>query len=131
MVDDAKPVTPRHLGLQGLDLGRAELDHLAAARIDEMVVVLASAGFVARLAVLEGVFLDNSGGFESRHSTINRRQRDTGIDFLRAPVQFVDIPVMSTYLLLVALVFVTINLAVDLLYYAVDPRLRVARGGGH
>jgi peptide/nickel transport system permease protein len=36
-----------------------------------------------------------------------------------------DIPVMSAYLLLIALVFVLINLVVDLLYYAVDPRLRV------
>jgi peptide/nickel transport system permease protein len=35
-----------------------------------------------------------------------------------------DIPVMSAYLLLIALLFVTINLVVDLLYYAVDPRLR-------
>jgi peptide/nickel transport system permease protein len=49
-----------------------------------------------------------------------------GLLFIDA-VQFVDIPVMSTYLLLVALVFVSINLAVDLLYYAVDPRLRVDR----
>jgi peptide/nickel transport system permease protein len=47
-----------------------------------------------------------------------------GLLFIDA-VQFVDIPVMSTYLLLVALVFVMINLIVDLLYYAVDPRLRV------
>jgi peptide/nickel transport system permease protein len=38
-----------------------------------------------------------------------------------------DIPVMSAYLLLIAVVFVSINLAVDLLYFAVDPRLR---GGG-
>jgi peptide/nickel transport system permease protein len=38
-----------------------------------------------------------------------------------------DIPVMSTYLLLIALLFVTINLIVDLLYYAVDPRLRTRR----
>jgi len=35
-----------------------------------------------------------------------------------------DIPVLSAYLLLIALLFVTINLVVDLLYYAVDPRLR-------
>jgi peptide/nickel transport system permease protein len=42
-------------------------------------------------------------------------------------IQFVDIPIMSTYLVLVALFFVLINLAVDLLYYAVDPRLRVER----
>ena len=38
-----------------------------------------------------------------------------------------DIPVMSAYLILIALVFVLINLVVDLLYYAVDPRLRAAR----
>ncbi len=39
-------------------------------------------------------------------------------------VAVADIPVMSAYLLLIALVFVLINLTVDLLYYAVDPRLR-------
>ncbi|MGH7005932.1 MAG: ABC transporter permease, partial [Alphaproteobacteria bacterium] len=38
-----------------------------------------------------------------------------------------DIPVMSAYLSLIALLFVVINLAVDLLYYAVDPRLRTAQ----
>jgi peptide/nickel transport system permease protein len=35
-----------------------------------------------------------------------------------------DIPIMSAYLCLIALVFVVINLIVDLLYFAVDPRLR-------
>src|SRR6185295_6310322 len=39
-------------------------------------------------------------------------------------VSFADIPVMSTYLVLIAFVFVVINLMVDLLYYLVDPRLR-------
>jgi peptide/nickel transport system permease protein len=38
-----------------------------------------------------------------------------------------DIPVMAAYLCLIALFFVIINLAVDLLYYAVDPRLRIER----
>jgi peptide/nickel transport system permease protein len=33
--------------------------------------------------------------------------------------------------MLIALIFVSINLIVDLLYYAVDPRLRAGRGGGH
>ena len=42
-------------------------------------------------------------------------------------VQFVDVPVMAAYLMFIALVFVVINLVVDLLYYAVDPRLRVDR----
>ena len=39
-----------------------------------------------------------------------------------------DIPVMTAYLLMVALVFVAINLVVDLLYLAVDPRLRARHG---
>jgi peptide/nickel transport system permease protein len=42
-------------------------------------------------------------------------------------VQFVDVPVMAAYLMLIAAVFVLINLIVDLLYYAVDPRLRIDR----
>lgn len=42
-------------------------------------------------------------------------------------IQVGDIPVMSAYLLLVAVLFVVINLVVDLLYFAVDPRLRVRR----
>ncbi|PVH28668.1 ABC transporter permease [Pararhodobacter oceanensis] len=44
-------------------------------------------------------------------------------------VRAVDVPVMAAYLVLIALIFVIINLIVDLLYYAVDPRLRVERGG--
>jgi peptide/nickel transport system permease protein len=44
-------------------------------------------------------------------------------------VRFVDVPVMAAYLMMIAVVFVTINLIVDLLYYAVDPRLRVERSG--
>ena len=56
-----------------------------------------------------------------------------GLMFIQA-VNFADIPVMSAYLVLIALFFVIINLIVDLLYYAVDPRLRIeasAGGGGH
>jgi peptide/nickel transport system permease protein len=54
-----------------------------------------------------------------------------GLLFIQA-VQFADIPVMAAYLCLVGLIFVVINLVVDMLYYAVDPRLRVERsGGGH
>lgn len=39
-------------------------------------------------------------------------------------VQFVDVPVMSAYLLFVAFVFVLTSLIVDLIYVALDPRLR-------
>jgi peptide/nickel transport system permease protein len=48
-----------------------------------------------------------------------------GFLFLQA-VQNVDIPIMAAYLLLVAAIFVGINLVVDILYSVVDPRLQVA-----
>ncbi|MHB1249724.1 MAG: ABC transporter permease [Polaromonas sp.] len=53
-----------------------------------------------------------------------------GLLFIQA-VTFTDIPVMAAYLSLIALIFVIINLIVDLLYFAVDPRLRLDRAGGH
>ena len=53
-----------------------------------------------------------------------------GLLFIQS-VAVADIPVMSAYLLLVGVVFVVINLVVDLLYYAVDPRLRVSRRVAH
>ena len=53
-----------------------------------------------------------------------------GLLFIQA-VTFADIPVMAAYLCLIALIFVVINLVVDLLYFAVDPRLRIGRAGGH
>lgn len=56
-----------------------------------------------------------------------------GLLFIQA-VQFADIPVMAAYLCLISFIFVLINLTVDLLYFVVDPRLRVGlgkSGGGH
>ncbi|MFO0443571.1 MAG: ABC transporter permease [Betaproteobacteria bacterium] len=54
-----------------------------------------------------------------------------GLLFIQA-VQFADIPVRAAYLSLISLIFVTINLLVDVLYVAVDPRLRVdGRAAGH
>lgn len=47
-----------------------------------------------------------------------------GLLFINA-IQFVDIPVMAAYLMLISVMFVGINLIVDLLYVAIDPRLRV------
>src|ERR1700733_6758804 len=50
-----------------------------------------------------------------------------GLLFVQA-VQNVDIPIMAAYLLMVSLIFVTINLVVDVLYTVVDPRLRASVG---
>ncbi len=55
-----------------------------------------------------------------------------GLLFIQS-VQAADIPVMAAYLCLISLIFVVINLIVDLLYFLVDPRLRtgLGRAGGH
>lgn len=53
-----------------------------------------------------------------------------GLLFIES-VQFVDVPVMAAYLMLIACLFVFINLIVDLLYLAVDPRMRVSADRSH
>lgn len=53
-----------------------------------------------------------------------------GLLFIQS-VTFADIPVMAAYLCLIALIFVAINLVVDLLYFLVDPRLRLDAAVGH
>jgi len=47
-----------------------------------------------------------------------------GLLFLES-IRFVDIPVMGVYLVVIAFFFVVVNLIVDLLYVAIDPRLRI------
>ena len=55
-----------------------------------------------------------------------------GFLFIQA-VGFADVPVMAAYLVMVAVIFVSINLLVDILYFIVDPRLRAdkAVASGH
>ena len=48
-----------------------------------------------------------------------------GLLFIQS-VSTVDVPVMTAFLMVVGLIFVVVNLAVDLLYLSIDPRLRVA-----
>ncbi|MDA7573352.1 ABC transporter permease [Candidatus Pelagibacter sp.] len=50
-----------------------------------------------------------------------------GFLFIQA-VKFVDIPIMSAYLVFIAFIFVMINFIVDILYYFIDPRIRVKTG---
>ena len=48
----------------------------------------------------------------------------TGLMFIQA-VDFADVPVMAAYLCFVALIFVIVNLIVDLMYVFIDPRIRL------
>lgn len=50
-----------------------------------------------------------------------------GLLFIQA-VGFADVPVMAAYLVMVGLMFVVLNLAVDLVYFLIDPRLSGSRG---
>ena len=50
-----------------------------------------------------------------------------GFLFIQA-VKFVDIPIMSAYLVFIAFIFVMINFIVDILYYFIDPRIRGKSG---
>lgn len=52
-----------------------------------------------------------------------------GLLFLDS-IKFVDIPVMAVYLVLIALIFVIINLVVDILYFVIDPRVRLKPEAG-
>ncbi len=52
-----------------------------------------------------------------------------GLLFINS-INYSDVPIMATYLLLVSVIFVFINLMVDCLYYLFDPRLR-AEVAGH
>ncbi|HEY9211257.1 MAG TPA: ABC transporter permease [Ancylobacter sp.] len=44
-------------------------------------------------------------------------------------IQFADVPLLAAYLVLIALCFAVINLAVDILYASIDPRVRAAGMG--
>ncbi len=48
-----------------------------------------------------------------------------GLLFIQS-VSTVDVPVMTAFLMVVGLMFVIVNLVVDLLYFSIDPRLRIA-----
>jgi peptide/nickel transport system permease protein len=53
-----------------------------------------------------------------------------GFLFIQA-VKFVDIPIMSAYLVFIAFIFVMINFIVDILYYFIDPRIRIKSGSAN
>ena len=58
---------------------------------------------------------------------LSKAASGSGVNHDSPCVQFADIPVMASYLVLIALFFVVINLIVDILYHVVDPRLRIER----
>lgn len=53
-----------------------------------------------------------------------------GMLFIQS-IEEVDVPVMAAYLMMISLIFVAINLIVDILYAYIDPRLTIDGGAKH
>ncbi|WP_372425298.1 ABC transporter permease [Salinarimonas chemoclinalis] len=95
---------------RGLPLGSIHYRHALGNTLVPVVTIVALqfGGVIAFSIVTESVF----------------QWPGLGLLFLES-IRFVDIPVMAVYLVLIGFVFVAINLLVDLLYAAIDPRIRV------
>src|SRR5215468_6365229 len=79
------------LRLQLLDLFGGELDHLAVAQIDEVIVMAVAHLLIARAALAEIVALDDTGILEQLYGAIDGRDRDLVVDGDAAAVEFLDI----------------------------------------
>jgi hypothetical protein len=86
----------RDLVLELLDLLALELDDRAAARVDQMVVMLVRRLLVARPAVAEVVPLQDAGLLEQADRAIDRGDGDLRIDGVRPAVQLLDVRVVRS-----------------------------------
>ncbi|WP_296419117.1 ABC transporter permease [Pseudooctadecabacter sp.] len=95
---------------RGVPMGRLHYRHALANTMVPVITIigLQFGGVIAFSIVTESVF----------------QWPGMGLLFLES-IRFVDIPVMGVYLVVIAFFFVLVNLVVDLLYVAIDPRLRV------
>ncbi|MGH1414881.1 MAG: ABC transporter permease [Pelagimonas sp.] len=95
---------------RGVPMGRLYFRHALANTMVPVITIigLQFGGVIAFSIVTESVF----------------QWPGMGLLFLES-IRFVDIPVMGVYLVVIAFFFVLVNLIVDLLYVAIDPRLRI------
>ncbi len=95
---------------RGVPMGRLYFRHALANTLVPVITIigLQFGGVIAFSIVTESVF----------------QWPGMGLLFLES-IRFVDIPVMGVYLVVIAFFFVLVNLIVDLLYVAIDPRLRI------
>src|SRR4029079_19776147 len=85
------------LRLELFDLLGGELDHLAVAQIDEVVVMAVAHRLVARAALAEIVTLDDAGVLEQLCGATNRRDRDLVVDGDTAAVEYFDIGMVDRF----------------------------------
>src|SRR5262249_51720648 len=86
VADEAEAQIARHALLQALDLLVAELDHLAAFDIDQMVVVAARCLLVATAASPKVVPLQEAILREELDGAVDGRKRDAGIHAARPTI---------------------------------------------
>src|ERR1700757_2616392 len=80
VIDQAIAELAGDFGLQFLDFLGGELDHLAVAKVDQMIVVAVAHLLVARAALAKIMPLDNAGILEQLDRAIDRRNRDLVVD---------------------------------------------------
>src|SRR5215207_1364950 len=94
MADEFVAEPSRDLGLQPLNLLRAELDHLACLQVDQVVVVLGRGGLVAGAAVAECVPLEDARFLKPLHRPVDRCERDPLVAGRHASVQLRNVRVV-------------------------------------
>ena len=91
MIDQLVAELAGDLALQPLDLLGLEFDHLAAAQIDQMVVVRFGNLLVARAALAEIMALDDAGILEQLHGAVDGRDRNVLVDLGAAAIKLLDV----------------------------------------
>jgi len=94
VADEVEPEFPRHTLLDTLDILVSELDDTAAFDVDQMIVVTPGRLLIASTAGAEIMALKDAVGRQQLERAINRRQRNSRINRVRAPVYFLDIGVI-------------------------------------
>ena len=87
MADNLEAVLPRNLLLKPLDLIGTKFDHLARLYIDEMIMVFCVGALEASRSASKNVPLENAFFLEKAKCPVDRRKRDTWVDFCRTPMK--------------------------------------------
>lgn len=87
MADNLEAVLPRNLLLKPLDLIGTKFDHLARLYIDEMIMVFRVGALKASRSASENVPLEDAFLLEKAKCPVDRRKRDTWVDFCRTPMK--------------------------------------------
>ncbi len=87
MADNLEAVLPRDLLLKPLDLIGPELDHLTRFHIDEMIMVFRVGALEASRSASKNVPLEDAFFLEKAKCPVDRRKRNTWVDFCRTPMK--------------------------------------------